>query len=112
MSTATHSIDVNAPMARAYDLWRDFENWPKFIPHLKEVHDTGELTAQCYVATPRGRVECHLKIINVHPGESFQWTTTSGTVEFAGKVSLEALGESSTRVTVNMEYHAPMGIIG
>ena len=43
MSNATHSIDVNVPLDRAYAVWRDFENWPKFMPLLKQVTDTAAI---------------------------------------------------------------------
>lgn len=112
MSKATHSVEVNVPLDRAYKVWRDFENWPKFIPFLKEVHDTGDRTALTKVATPVGKVESHIEVINEHPGESFQWHTKTGDVDFLGKVSFESLAPTSTRVTVDMEYHAPLGRIG
>ena len=112
MSKATHSIEVGVPLDRAYSVWRDFENWPKFIPLLKEVHDTGDRTAIARVATPVGKVECHVEVTNEHVGESFQWHTKSGDVDFLGKVSFESTSGGNTRVTVDMEYHAPLGRIG
>ena len=112
MSTATHSIEVNAPIERAYTVWRDIENWPKFMPHLKSALDTGDRTALCKVASPVGTTECHVQIINEHQNESFQWHTTSGDVDFAGKVTFEPLAADNTRVTVDMEYHAPLGRFG
>ena len=112
MSNATHSIDVNVPLDRAYAVWREFENWPKFIPLLREVTDTGERTAVAKVATPIGKVECHVEVMNEHKGESFQWHTLSGDVDFLGKVSFAAISPEATRVDVEMEYHAPLGKIG
>ena len=112
MSNATHSIEVNVPLDRAYAVWRDFENWPKFIPFLKEVQGTGDRTAITRAATPVGKVECHVEVTNEHPGESFQWHTKTGDVDFLGKVSFAPLAAASTRVTVEMEYHAPLGRIG
>lgn len=112
MSNATHSIEVNVPLDRAYAVWRDFENWPKFIPFLKEVQDTGDRTAIARAATPIGKVECHVEVMNEHRGESFQWHTLTGDCDFLGKVSFQSLSPTSTRVTVEMEYHAPLGRIG
>jgi uncharacterized membrane protein len=112
MSTATHSIEVNAPVDRVYALWRDFENWPKFLPSVKEALDTGDRTAMVKLATPVGTLDCHTEIINDHPGESFQWHTTSGAVDFLGKAEFEAAAPDRTRVTITMEYHAPLGRIG
>lgn len=112
MSKATHSIEVTVPLDRAYAVWRDFENWPKFIPLLKDVQDTGDRTAIAKVSTPVGKVECHVEVTNEHPGQSFQWHTSTGDVDFLGKVTFESLSASSTRVTVDMEYHAPLGRIG
>jgi len=112
MSKATHTIEVDAPVDRVYALWRDFENWPKFLPNLKEVVDTGDRTALCKIVTPVGTLDCHTEIVNEHPNESFQWHTTSGAVEFRGKVAFEGLAPTRTRVNVDMEYHAPLGKIG
>ncbi|MCC6744646.1 MAG: SRPBCC family protein [Acidobacteria bacterium] len=112
MSNASHSIDVSVSLDRAYAVWRDFENWPRFIPFLAEVHDTGDRTAIARVSTPVGKVECHIELANEHPGESFQWHTMTGDVDFLGKVSFTELAPNSTRVSVDMEYHAPLGKIG
>jgi uncharacterized membrane protein len=112
MSTAKHTIEVDAPVDRVYSLWRDFENWPKFLPNLKEAVDTGERTAMCKIATPVGTLECHTEIVNEHPGESFGWHTTSGAVDFRGTIGFEGVAPARTRVTVEMEYHAPLGRIG
>lgn len=112
MSKASHSVDVNVALDRAYAVWRDFENWSKFIPLLAHVTDTGDRTAVAKVVTPVGKVECHVEIINEHPGESFQWHTKSGDVDFFGKVGFSELSPTSTRVSVDMEYHAPLGKIG
>jgi uncharacterized membrane protein len=112
MSNATHSIEVGVPIDRAYAVWRDIENWPRFIPLLKEVVDTGERTAFARVVTPVGKVECHIEITNEHAGESFQWHTKTGDVDFLGKVTFASVAASNTRVTVEMEYHAPLGRIG
>ncbi|MBK6314456.1 MAG: SRPBCC family protein [Blastocatellia bacterium] len=112
MSNASHSIDVNVSLDRAYAVWRDFENWPKFIPFLAEVTDTGDRTAVAKVSTPLGKVECHFEITNLHERESFQWRTLTGDVDFFGKVAFTELSPTSTRVAVEMEYHAPLGKIG
>ena len=112
MSNATHSIDVHVPLDHAYAAWRDIENWPRFIPLLKEVVDTGDRTAFAKVVTPVGKVECHIEITNEHKGESFQWHTKTGYENFLGKVDFKKVAESSTHVTVEMEYHAPLGRIG
>lgn len=112
MSNATHNIEVNVSIDRAYAVWRDIENWPKFIPLLKEVVDTGDRTAFAKVVTPVGKVECHIEITNEHKGESFQWHTKTGDVDFLGKVSFASKSADRTNVTVEMEYHAPLGRIG
>jgi len=112
MSKATHNIEVNVPLDHAYSVWRDIENWPKFIPLLKEVVDTGDRTAFAKVVTPLGKVECHIEITNEHKGESFQWHTKTGDVDFLGKVSFSSAAPSKTKVTVDMEYHAPLGRLG
>lgn len=112
MSNASHSIEVNVPLDRAYDVWREFENWPKFIPLLTEVHDTGDRTAIAKVTTPLGKVECHVEVTNEHKGQSFQWHTKTGDVDFLGKVTFESVSAETTRVSVDMEYHAPLGRIG
>ena len=101
MSNATHSIEVNVPLERAYGVWRDFENWPKFIPLLKEVQGTGDRTAITRMATPVGKVECHVEVTNEHPGESFQWHTKTGDVE---QVPCEAL------ITL-LGFHSHLGAI-
>jgi hypothetical protein len=42
MSTITTSIEVNVPVRTAYNQWTQFEEFPRFMEGVKEVHQVDD----------------------------------------------------------------------
>ena len=57
MQRVERSIRVSAPVSKAYDYWRDFQNFPRFMEHVEEVRLLdGERHRQRFKDIVEGRV--------------------------------------------------------
>lgn len=94
---------VNAPVSRVYQLWTDFENFPRFMRHVDSVTTTGDNTYHWIARFGPVTREWDAKIIGLVPDRSVTWRSTSGS-ENAGAVNLAAQG-GVTLMQVVIEYH-------
>jgi len=108
MESVEKFIVVNAPVGSAYQLWTDFENFPKFMKSLHEVRRIDE--KRCYFRSERGGkeyeiiVEMSLQI----PERRVAWRTTSGE-ESSGAVTFESEADGRTQVRFKMLYDSHAG---
>lgn len=108
-------ININKPREEVFAFWRNLENLPRFMKHLKAVKVTGEKTSHWEACAPRGRtVEWDAEIINEIPGELIGWRSLPGAgVDNAGSVRFEdAPGGRGTEVRVSLQYNPPGGMVG
>jgi uncharacterized membrane protein len=109
------SIVINRPAENVYRFWRDVENLPRFMYHLKSVRSSGNGRSHWVAAAPGGgTVEWDSEITADHPGELIAWRSLEGSdVENAGTVRFEPRpGGRGTIVRVELEYRPPGGIAG
>jgi uncharacterized membrane protein len=107
------SITVNRPAADIYRFWRDVENLPRFMYHLKSVQSTAPGRSNWVTTSPGGgSVEWDSEIVADHPGELIAWRSLEGSqMENAGTVRFEPRpGGRGTIVRVELEYRPPGGI--
>ena len=68
MGSAAQYFEVEAPVAQVYAYWRDFSNFPAFMPDVKEVTVTGSTTSHWKVSGPLGKsVEWDAEIVEDLP---------------------------------------------
>jgi len=107
------AININAPIDEVYQYWHNFENFPLFMNHVKEVStDNGLPTWK--VAGPAGStIEFQSHITKDVPNELIVWETMPDSqVQHAGFVRFDENRDGSTRVTVQMNYVPPAGALG
>lgn len=107
------AININAPIDEVYQYWHNFENFPRFMNHVKEVStDNGLSTWK--VAGPAGSsIEFQSHIIQDVPNELIVWETVPDSqIQHAGFVRFDENRDGSTRVTVQMNYVPPAGALG
>jgi len=108
MESVEKFIVVNAPVGSAYQLWADFENFPKFMKSLREVRRIDE--KRYYFRSERGGTEYEI-IVEMSlqiPERRIAWRTTSGE-ESSGVVSFEAEADGRTKVRFEMLYDSRAG---
>lgn len=111
----TATTTIRKPPPEVYAFWRDLDNLPTFMAHLKEIRSTGDRTSHWSASAPFGKnVEWDAEIVDEAAGERIAWRSTgkadvpnSGTVRF-----VPAPDGVSTEVHVEMSYDIPGGAIG
>ena len=111
------AVTVNRPKEELYQMWRDFENLPRFMEHLELVRVDDRDTGRSHWVA-RGpldrRVEWDSEVIEERENELLVWKSLPGSmVESMGRIEfLDAPGGRGTIVRVAMEYNPPGGSLG
>ena len=111
----TRSVVVNRPREELYRFWRDFENLPRFMYHLRAVRAAGPGISHWVANGPAGTtVEWDSRITADTENELIGWQSLEGAdVWNAGSVRFESrAGNRGTIVRVDLEYRPPGGIAG
>jgi uncharacterized membrane protein len=107
------SIEINAPVEVAFDLFSDFEKFPEWMKHIKEVRRTGENYTRWTADAPLGiNVEWEAETTELEPNRKIAWRTVRGDVEMEGEVTFEDAGKGTTRMHVSLGYSPPAGHLG
>jgi uncharacterized membrane protein len=109
------SVTIDKPADELFRFWRNFENLPKFMQHLKDVKVQGETRSHWVANAPLGAsVEWDAEIFNEKPGEMIAWKSLPGSqVMNAGTVQFRELSEGrGTEVKVEINYEPPAGGFG
>jgi uncharacterized membrane protein len=103
MGSYEQSIDVSVPVRTAYNQWTQFEEFPRYMEGVHEVQQLDD-THLLWVADIGGqRREWKSEITEQRPDERIAWRSMEG-VTHAGVVTFHRLGDSETRVMLQMEY--------
>ncbi|GII34784.1 hypothetical protein Pmi06nite_82260 [Planotetraspora mira] len=108
------AITVKRPRPEVYRFWHDFENFPRFMVHVKSVR-TSEDLSHWKVRGPMGKtVEWDAETVEDHRDELIAWCSAkSSFVPNGGSVHFtDAPGGRGTEVRVNLRYHVPGGKAG
>jgi uncharacterized membrane protein len=114
-SQVRKSLIINRAPEELYQFWRNFENLPRFMPHLESVQVTGEGRSHWVAKAPAGTsVEWDAEITEDRESELISWRSLSGAdVDNSGTVRFEpAPGGRGTVVKVDINYNPPGGVIG
>lgn len=109
------TMTVNAPAETVYRFWRDIENLPRFMPHLRSVQRLDDRRSHWIVNGPAGTtLEWDAEIITDIKNEHIAWKSTEhADVYNTGSVYFrQAPGGRGTEVKVVMSYSPPAGTIG
>lgn len=108
-SSLLEAVDIKAPVAVSWDLWKDVERWPAFLSHVKHVKPIDGKTFAWQVSLPGADKEFVAELTEVIPQERIAWRTTEG-VHHSGVVTFHRLSDTESRVTLQVEYD-PQGFI-
>ncbi|WP_256841175.1 SRPBCC family protein [Ornithinimicrobium cryptoxanthini] len=110
MSQITESVDVDVPIRVAYDQWTQFETFPQFMEGVESVTQVSDTRNHWKVEVAGATREFDTEISEQHPEERIAWTTVGGDLQQAGVVTFHKLDDSSTRVTIQMDWD-PQGVL-
>lgn len=107
------TLYIDAPVDRVYAFWTNYENFPLFMSHVREVEDLGGGRSRWSVSGPGGApIEWTAMLTRLEPEQTIAWRSESGSMlENAGMVRFIPSG-TGTRVDLRFCYHPPAGGAG
>jgi uncharacterized membrane protein len=111
----TRAITIDRSPEELFQFWRNFENLPRFMNHLKSVEVKSDTRSHWVAKGPANSdIEWDAEIVNEHRNEMIAWQSCEGAdVENAGSVRFTpATGGRGTVVKVELKYDPPAGVLG
>jgi uncharacterized membrane protein len=105
MARVEKSLVVNRPVRTVYDQWTQFEEFPRFMEGVEEVHQLDDRTLH-WKARLGGRTEeWDAEIVQQVPDQAIAWRRTRGPRN-AGVVLFTPIAAERCRVTLTLEWDA------
>jgi uncharacterized membrane protein len=103
------STTVRAPIARAYELWREPETLRRALTFVSAIERVDDRRLRWRLHGPSGRpLEWETKLTRLVPDELIAWETVPGSIiDHAGSVRFESLSGEATRVVLRLCFRAP-----
>jgi uncharacterized membrane protein len=109
MARVEKTIEIERPLRMVYDQWTQFEEFPRFMEGVEEVHQLDDRTLH-WKAKIGGRTEeWDAEIVHQLPDQSIAWRHTRGAVN-SGVVTFTPLDAGRCRVSLALEYD-PQGFL-
>jgi len=107
------AVTVSRPPSEVFRFWRNFENLPRFMNHLRAVSQREAGISHWVARGPAGmNVEWDARIINEIDGRLIAWQSLEGSeVSTAGSVNFRETPRG-TEVRVHLQYSPPAGRLG
>lgn len=115
LTPTTKTIVVNREPEDVYQFWLNFDQFPRFMKHLRQVSVRKDGRSHWQAYGPGGQVyEWDAEMVENRPNELIAWRSLpGGDVENEGSVRFErAPGGRGTLVRVNLRYAPPAGAAG
>lgn len=106
-------IEIRAPVTRVFDLFSDFESFPRWMKNIREVRYTGRRFTRWAAEAPFGtEVEWEAETTHFEPDRRIAWRSVRGDVETQGEVLFKESGRGTTLLRVVLGYALPAGRLG
>ena len=109
------SVVIDAPAEEAYRFWRNFENLPRVMGHLKSVRAIDEKRSHWVAQAPAGLdIEWDAEITDERENRKIAWRSLEHSqIENKGVVLFEPIRDgAATELRVYLEYAPPAGKAG
>jgi uncharacterized membrane protein len=112
--TVQKTIYVAAPVERVFEFWTDYQNFPRFMHHVRDVRQLADNRSHWVVAGPAGvPVQWTAEVTGLVPGELIEWRSVSESdVRHEGEVRFVGTTDGGTRISVRLSYLPPAGAFG
>jgi uncharacterized membrane protein len=109
MSTVATSIEVNVSVRTAYNQWTQFEEFPRFMDGIKEVHQLDDRRLHWKAQIGGKEKEWDAEITEQIPDQRIAWKSLGGAMN-QGMVTFESLSDNKSLVQLNIAYE-PEGMM-
>jgi uncharacterized membrane protein len=108
------TITINAPVERVFPFFDYYENFPRFMAHVREVRDIGGGRTHWVVDGPAGVPMSWDAILTAFlPNQVIAWKSEPGSIiANAGIIRFEPMPRDTTRVDILLSYNPPGGALG
>jgi uncharacterized membrane protein len=110
----TKTLHIQAPIEEVYNFWANYENFPRFMTHIKEVRHLGEGRSHWVAEGPAGTsVAWDAEVTICEPNRRLAWRSMPWSmIENAGMIHFDSNPDGSTRVHMQLSYNPPAGAVG
>jgi len=107
------SIHIEASPEAVYELWSNYENFPRFMSHVVEVKDLGRRRSHWVVKGPGGSEFAWNSVLTEQTRpQRLAWRSEPGAeIPQSGSIQFEPQ-RGGTLVTIRMSYTPPAGVLG
>jgi uncharacterized membrane protein len=109
LSDVIETVEVAVPVRTAYNQWTQFEEFPRFMEGVEEIRQVSDTLTHWKIKIGGVEREFDAEITEQHPDERVAWHSVGGT-DHAGVVTFHRLGDSLTRVTLQLDT-TPEGVV-
>jgi uncharacterized membrane protein len=108
------TFTVAAPVEQVWELWSNFESFPKFMSHLREVRKIDEGRSHWVAVGPAEvPVAWDAVVTDWVPNQFIGWESVEGSmVQTTGRVRFRSTPDGGTRIEVQLSYSPPAGAAG
>jgi uncharacterized membrane protein len=114
MMEVEKTLTIEAPVEAVWRLWSNFENFPRFMSHIREVRTVDEGHSHWVAVGPAGvSMEWDAIVTDWVPEQFIGWTSIEGSpVATTGQVRFRAASDNQTEIDVRFDYAPPAGTLG
>ncbi|PYS91035.1 MAG: hypothetical protein DMF64_13365 [Acidobacteria bacterium] len=113
MHRVERMIEIEAPLERVFDLFSDFESFPRWMRHIRAARRTGRRYTRWRADTPFGMdVEWETETTIFEPDHRIAWRSVRGDVDTDGEVVFTEIDPDTTRLRMVLGYAPPAGRVG
>ncbi len=106
-------IKIGAPVESVFSFWTNYENFPRFMPHVEEVHDLGGGRSRWKIKAVKGiPLVWDAEISSYKPNEILAWRTAKGSIVGHTGVVRFHPEDGATHLEVQLGYTPPAGAVG
>jgi len=102
MAVREKSMIINSPVDRVYNVWVYFQEFPKFMNHVKEVDIKSPTKSHWKVELAGMQLDFDAEITELKENKYLAWKSIKG-LKNSGHVSFEEVPEG-TKVTLSINY--------
>jgi uncharacterized membrane protein len=105
MPAVIETVEVSVPVRTAYNQWTRFEEFPRFMEGVQEVHQVSDTLTHWKIEVAGVEREFDAEITEQRPDERIGWHSIGG-AGHAGVVTFLRLDDRTTRVTLQLDTAA------